>query len=235
VVHLRETVTAIGIVTFIKRDYLEHFDIGFAFLPEHANNGYAYEAATAVLQDVMNDPYHKNILATTIKENKSSIKLLEKLGLSFEKEIQHGNDTLSVYAVSIDKLQLNGLTKAFYGLFTNSKQMVPALDNIHDLCFPKASIIKKSEGKEEFFTLETFIEPRRIILSDGTLTEFEEMEVSEETRITGDLAQRYSKYRKSGILNGDHFEGGGTKLFQFVRSADGWKISSVIWEDDGSY
>ncbi len=37
-----------GLITFIKRDYLEHHDIGFAFLPRFSKNGYAYEATMAV-------------------------------------------------------------------------------------------------------------------------------------------------------------------------------------------
>src|SRR5215217_4875843 len=47
VVKLKDNQYAIGIVTYIKRDYLEHHDIGFAFLPNFAKNGYAYEATNA--------------------------------------------------------------------------------------------------------------------------------------------------------------------------------------------
>ena len=49
-VKIKETKIPIGIITFIKRDYLEHHDIGFAFLPEYFNKGYAFEAANAVLK-----------------------------------------------------------------------------------------------------------------------------------------------------------------------------------------
>src|SRR5215218_9705823 len=34
VVKLKEQQQSIGIITYIKRDYLEHHDIGFAFLPD---------------------------------------------------------------------------------------------------------------------------------------------------------------------------------------------------------
>src|SRR5947199_5066293 len=39
VVRLTELQTPIGIISFIKRDYLEHFDIGFAFLPQYNGKG----------------------------------------------------------------------------------------------------------------------------------------------------------------------------------------------------
>jgi Acetyltransferases, including N-acetylases of ribosomal proteins len=44
VVRIKSENLPIGIVSFLKRDYLENFDIGFAFLPEFTGNGYAYEA-----------------------------------------------------------------------------------------------------------------------------------------------------------------------------------------------
>ena len=37
VVRLESDKTALGIITFIKRDYLEHPDIGFAFLPKYSS------------------------------------------------------------------------------------------------------------------------------------------------------------------------------------------------------
>jgi len=90
--------TKIGIITFIKRDYLENHDIGFAFLPAFGNNGYAYEAANAVLMNVTRIYHLSHILATTIPENINSIKLLKKLGLLFEKEIEVENIKLHVYS-----------------------------------------------------------------------------------------------------------------------------------------
>jgi RimJ/RimL family protein N-acetyltransferase len=100
VVKLQDNNTPIGVVTFIKREYLDHPDIGFAFLPEYAKKGYAFEAATVVLGDSMDDPIHPYILATTIKENEKSISLLEKLGLRYLKEIENENEKLLVYSIN---------------------------------------------------------------------------------------------------------------------------------------
>ncbi len=100
VVKLKKDNTPLGIITLIKRTYLDHHDIGFAFLPKHAKQGFAYEAAITVLTDVLQDPVHFTILATTIPENKSSIALLEKLGLHLSKEFEHGGERLLLYAVT---------------------------------------------------------------------------------------------------------------------------------------
>ena len=98
VVTRRDSQIPIGIVTFIKRDYLEHHDIGFAFLPQYIGQGYAYEATAAVLESLLKNPLHQCILATTLKKNINSIRLLERLNFKFDREIEAGNEKLSVYA-----------------------------------------------------------------------------------------------------------------------------------------
>jgi ribosomal-protein-alanine N-acetyltransferase len=95
VVKLKDSETPAGIITLIKRPYLLHHDIGFAFLPEYTQSGYAFEAAAAALKYLREDPAHECILATTIRENIRSVQLLEKLGLHFDKGIQvEGRDLL---------------------------------------------------------------------------------------------------------------------------------------------
>ncbi len=101
VVCLKESNRQVGIVTVIKREYLEHHDIGFAFLPQYSQNGYAFEAAKAVLEAEMQSGRHTHFLATTLPANQASIKLLLKLGLRFEKEIQIENTVLHVYAIGV--------------------------------------------------------------------------------------------------------------------------------------
>lgn len=97
VVRIKDSNASIGIISFLKRSYLENFDIGFAFLPEFYGYGYAYEAAKEVLAVVSKQPEHAKVLATTIPENTNSIKLLTKLGFHLEKEIEIQNEKLHVY------------------------------------------------------------------------------------------------------------------------------------------
>lgn len=101
VVKLKDTGTAIGVVTFMKRDYLDHYDIGYAFLPQFGKKGYAYEASKRLFHEVKNE--HATILATVLKENSNSIQLLEKLGLKFDKEIIINNEPLQLYSITLRK------------------------------------------------------------------------------------------------------------------------------------
>jgi len=97
VVRTKKVNTPIGIISLIKRSYLDHFDIGFAFLPQFTNYGYAYEAAKAVLKMVSRLPAFQIVLATTLFSNKSSIKLLTKLGFRYEKENETENQKMHIY------------------------------------------------------------------------------------------------------------------------------------------
>jgi RimJ/RimL family protein N-acetyltransferase len=101
-VTLREQAAPIGMCGLIKREGLTDVDIGFAFLPEYRAQGYALEAAHAVLvhgRDVLNI---KRVVAITLPENTASIRLIEKIGLSFEShvELPHDEAKLALYAIN---------------------------------------------------------------------------------------------------------------------------------------
>lgn len=64
--NVEKTRVKIGLVTLIKRDYLDFNDIGFAFLPTYFSNGYAYEATKTVLENLSKYHIIKNCQLSTI-------------------------------------------------------------------------------------------------------------------------------------------------------------------------
>ena len=87
VVELKEGRIPAGICGLVKRETLDDVDIGYALLARHCGKGYAYEAAAALLDYGRTTLKLPKIVAVTTPGNQSSIKLLEKLGLKFEKVI----------------------------------------------------------------------------------------------------------------------------------------------------
>ena len=83
---------SLGICGLLKRDSLSHVDIGFAFLPEFWNKGYAFESASAVMDYGKDVLKLTRIIAITNKDNVASATLLEKLGLRFERMIKLSNE-----------------------------------------------------------------------------------------------------------------------------------------------
>lgn len=98
VVRLKSNKRPAGFITFIKRSYLDYFDIGFAFLPQFHGFGYAHEAGRAVLSLASRQGVYPIVLATTVPSNVRSIHLLKKLGFHFKNEIDVENEKLHVYS-----------------------------------------------------------------------------------------------------------------------------------------
>ena len=99
-VELKETHTPIGICGLLKRDELPDPDIGFAFLPDFWNKGFAFESAAAVLQDARERLNLNHILAITDQDNEASIKLLQKLGFKIERLIKMSTDSAELFLLS---------------------------------------------------------------------------------------------------------------------------------------
>jgi ribosomal-protein-alanine N-acetyltransferase len=84
-VGLKETGEPIGMCGLLKREWLADVDIGFAFLPRFWAKGYAFEAASGVLLHAREAFGLKRIVAITSPDNVASIRLLAKLGFTFER------------------------------------------------------------------------------------------------------------------------------------------------------
>jgi RimJ/RimL family protein N-acetyltransferase len=100
---LKDSGTPVGICGLVKRETLADVDIGFAFLPQYAGMGYAYESACAVMEHARNDIGLKRVIAITNPDNLASIRLLEKLGLTFERKIRVAadKDEINLFACSL--------------------------------------------------------------------------------------------------------------------------------------
>jgi RimJ/RimL family protein N-acetyltransferase len=96
-VELKDERTAVGISGFVKRDFLPHPDIGFAFLRKFWDRGYAFESSAAVMKHGTTVLGFERVYGLTAPTNTGSIRLLEKLGLHFEKRFrmpEHQQDSL---------------------------------------------------------------------------------------------------------------------------------------------
>jgi [ribosomal protein S5]-alanine N-acetyltransferase len=98
----RDDDTRVGMCGLVRRDTLEHPDIGYAFLPAFRGLGYATEAAGAMLGHAWTTLALPRVLAITNPENVGSIRVLERLGFALEGQVsvRAGEPDVSLYAVS---------------------------------------------------------------------------------------------------------------------------------------
>ena len=99
---LKEENIPIGICGILKRDTLEHPDIGFAIMPEFRKKGYILEAGNAVLIHAKKDFGIKKVLAITQPDNKDSINTLKALKLKFEEMVHLSQDAQELMLFSIE-------------------------------------------------------------------------------------------------------------------------------------
>jgi RimJ/RimL family protein N-acetyltransferase len=79
---------SIGICGLIKREVLPDVDIGYAYLARFRSQGYAFEAASAVKDYATHTLNLKRLLGVTDPDNSKSQKVLEKIGLRFERLVK---------------------------------------------------------------------------------------------------------------------------------------------------
>ncbi|NGY05696.1 GNAT family N-acetyltransferase [Solimonas terrae] len=88
VVVLDDSAAPIGICGLLRREALDAPDIGFAFLHGYEGQGYAFEAAAAVLADARARLRITRVLALTMPDNERSMRLLRRLGLKRDREVE---------------------------------------------------------------------------------------------------------------------------------------------------
>jgi ribosomal-protein-alanine N-acetyltransferase len=91
-----------GICGLLRRGTLPGVEVGYAFLPPFRSRGYAFEAAsaaTAYARDVLGLP---RLYAVVNPDNAVSIRVLEKLGMKFERMVKLSGEESEIKLFSTD-------------------------------------------------------------------------------------------------------------------------------------
>ena len=100
---LRDDDTPIGICGLFRREGLDEPDIGYSTLPDFCGQGYAFEAATAVIAYARSELALDRLIAIISPTNDASIGLIRKLGFEFERmhTMPDDEDEICVYGKSL--------------------------------------------------------------------------------------------------------------------------------------
>ncbi|MEU7749821.1 DUF4440 domain-containing protein [Nonomuraea sp. NPDC052129] len=128
--------------------------------------------------------------------------------------------------------ELRELIESFFKAVSFDKGGRPSYAAIHDLFIMDGRLIRSGPGDPEILTVAQFATSRGKLFEAGELTAFRETESAATTETFGNVAHRFSTYRKEGVLNGARFTVEGLISTQFVRLAGEWKMSSMAWDDE---
>jgi RimJ/RimL family protein N-acetyltransferase len=230
----------LGMCGLVKRDTLMEADVGYALMPAFRGQGYAREAAAACVRYAQDVLGLAEVWGITGPDNAPSAGVLQQVGLAdagITRLVGNDYDTWLFKSPRVapgdDRAQIDALTRRFLAAFTNRDGVIPTLPALPHYFMLDATVrVADALGTVTTTDLHGFIAPRAELLARGRLVDFEEHETESRTEIRGAIAQRWLRYAKRGTLDGQPFEGSGTKSLQFVRTARDWKIASLVWTDD---
>ncbi len=133
--------------------------------------------------------------------------------------------------VTSDEAAIAELVGTFFAAFTSGPGLDERMDALRAALIPEAVIVRTC-GAPVVYDVEGFLEPRRALLSGGSLTGFREWAEPGQTQLFGDIAHHFCAYGKEGVQDGVPFTGRGMKTLQFVRMGGRWRISAAAWDDE---
>lgn len=101
-VRLRTDDTPIGTCCLLHRDGMDDVEIGYAFLPAGRGQGYAAEAVAALLKYGQQTLGLRRIIAIVTPTNTASLRLLEKLGFVFERNMTLPGETQTLNLLALN-------------------------------------------------------------------------------------------------------------------------------------
>lgn len=108
----------------------------------------------------------------------------------------------------------------------------PDYPSLRALFVNGAHLTPTSSGRPESLTVEEFIASRSAQVASGQLSAFEEQETGHVSEIFGNVAHRFSTYHKAASFEGTSRQTSGMISTQLVRTQQGWRISSMAWDDE---
>ena len=109
---------------------------------------------------------------------------------------------------------------------------LPPYERLHGIFVLGGKLIRNNGEEPEICTVAGFVEPRQHMIASGELTFFEQAESGHLTEVYGNVAHRFSTYHKRGRMDGVDFVTRGIISTQFVCTPQGWRMSSMAWDDE---
>ena len=104
VVREKHTDKFIGLVSLDLHHEGVHLELSYQFLPKWWGKGYATEVVQLLINYALNELKLSKVIAETQTANKSSCRLLERIGMEFERTITRFGAEQAIYSLEISSL-----------------------------------------------------------------------------------------------------------------------------------
>lgn len=116
-----------------------------------------------------------------------------------------------------------------YASLSFEKGQQLAFDSIQYYFIPQAQLINYIADTAQVLSISDFVKAYKNYVETAKPVSFREEEVYGRTDQYGKIAQRISTYR-TYINSNDLVTERGVNSFQLIKTPQGWKVSSIIWD-----
>lgn len=99
IVREKATELFIGLLSITDHHDKEYYEVSYELHPNIWGKGYGTEVTQRAIQYAFEELNLDKIIAETQKKNKASIRVLEKVGMKFEKEIERFHEIQVIYGI----------------------------------------------------------------------------------------------------------------------------------------
>ncbi|SFQ50083.1 hypothetical protein [Parafilimonas terrae] len=138
-------------------------------------------------------------------------------------------NTSAAIATNTDEAAIKQAVDNAYKSLGFSAGTQPAFDSIQYAFIPQAQLINFIADTAQILSIGDFVKAYKNYVETSKVQSFSEEEIYGRTDQYGKIAQRISSY-KTYINRTDMPAERGVNSFQLIKTKDGWKVSSIIWD-----
>lgn len=137
--------------------------------------------------------------------------------------------TAPATGVNTDEADIKQAVDNAYKSLGFSAGSQPAFDSIQYAFIPQAQLINFIADTAQILSIGDFVKAYKNYVETSKVQSFKEEEIYGRTDQYGKIAQRISSYR-TYINRTDMPAERGVNSFQLIKTKNGWKVSSIIWD-----
>jgi hypothetical protein len=124
--------------------------------------------------------------------------------------------------------EIDHLTERFYESVCYSAEHFPNVDQLQELFYGSGQLINNNLEPPVHFTVQTFAHAIMGQIEKGNTEYFVQQEISDQTEIFGNMAQRISVFEYSFVKDTPNWKRG-VSFLQYICIDNEWRIISIIW------
>ena len=129
---------------------------------------------------------------------------------------------------NVDEAAIKKAVDDAYAAISFKAGIKPAYDSIKYAFIPQAQLIDFITDTAQILSIDDFVKAFKAYVDSSKIQNFYETEIYGRTDQYGNIAQRISSY-KTYINSADIVKERGVNSFQLIKTPQGWKVSSIIW------